>query len=80
MDDDNEGHKPMRKTIRTFIELISNHNATSDIGTLAFLDNFAKSGTTTTVCVNNIDKDSYKTTVFDTNNGVSKSMVQPVTF
>ena len=37
--------------INPFILVINNHNASSDIGTVAFLDNFAKSNTVDSVCI-----------------------------
>jgi hypothetical protein len=44
--------KKLSDVIAPFIKLILTHNASSDIGTLAFLDDFAKSNTVDSVCVN----------------------------
>ena len=36
--------------MNSFIDKINEYNASSDIGTIAFLDNFAKSNTTKYIC------------------------------
>ena len=44
--------KKLSDVISPFIKLLATHNASSDIGTLTFLDDFAKSNTVDSVCVN----------------------------
>ena len=47
----NYNEEPMKNIIVPFMEYINKHNASSDIGTIEFLDNFAKSNTVRRVCV-----------------------------
>ena len=51
--------EPMTNVIVPFMEYINKHNASSDIGTIEFLDNFAKSNTVSRVCM--MDKADKKT-------------------
>jgi hypothetical protein len=55
----NYNEEPMKKIIVPFMEYINKHNASSDIGTIEFLDNFAKSNTVRRVCM--LDKTTTKT-------------------
>jgi hypothetical protein len=47
----NYNDEPMKNIIVPFMEYINKHNASSDIGTIEFLDNFAKSNTVRRVCM-----------------------------
>jgi hypothetical protein len=45
--------------IEPFIALVKRYNASSDIGTISYLDNFAKSNTVDTICLSNGKSDIY---------------------
>jgi hypothetical protein len=48
--DQDETYRPLTADMNLFIDKINEYNASSDIGTIAFLDNFAKSNTTNYIC------------------------------
>ena len=48
--DQGETYRPLTADMNLFIDKINEYNASSDIGTIAFLDNFAKSNTTNYIC------------------------------